>query len=269
MIERFRLLIVAVGFVLLAFGAGFWAGGAALDRREAESSRLRLSGKLTSPLLECDEANFRYIGIRPLEDGVRGYVEQLARDKKIEDISVYFRDLNNGPWFGVNERENFSPASLLKVPIMMAYLRQESVSPGALERRVAVAAVDPQLEERQNFLPVEKLEPGREYTVSELIRRMIEYSDNAAASVLLSNIDGAVLQATFSDLGLVAPDVEHTKEDFMTVRRVRLVFQDPVQCIVFKPSAFRAGASIPHGKQVYGWHCGRRSLGYGRGTQVR
>jgi beta-lactamase class A len=38
-------------------------------------------------------------------------------------ISLYFRDLNNGMWHGINYNELFSPSSLMKVPVMIAVLK--------------------------------------------------------------------------------------------------------------------------------------------------
>ncbi len=50
----------------------------------------------------------------PFKDRVNELVEGMLSAGRASHISVYFRDLNNGPWFGINEKEEFSPASLLK-----------------------------------------------------------------------------------------------------------------------------------------------------------
>ena len=46
--------------------------------------------------------------------------------------SVYIRDLTSGRWTGINEDDLYTPASLLKVPILIAYLKQAEKDPAVL-----------------------------------------------------------------------------------------------------------------------------------------
>jgi beta-lactamase class A len=46
--------------------------------------------------------------------------------------SIYYRDFKNGPWILINGEETFTPASLLKVPIMIALYKLAETNPAIL-----------------------------------------------------------------------------------------------------------------------------------------
>src|SRR3989344_8914841 len=50
-------------------------------------------------------------------------IDDWKKEGLVDEASVYFRDLQNGPYFGINADINYIPASLLKVPIMITYFR--------------------------------------------------------------------------------------------------------------------------------------------------
>jgi len=81
--------------------------------------------KYTNPLLDCEIAENSLLNkeLNPFKDKVIEFIKKEKENGAFLDISVYFRDLNNGPWFGINENDMFSPASLLKVPLMMLYFK--------------------------------------------------------------------------------------------------------------------------------------------------
>ena len=47
-------------------------------------------------------------------------MQQQIDAGRIRDVSVYYRDLLDGPWFGINESVEYNPASMMKVPVMVA-----------------------------------------------------------------------------------------------------------------------------------------------------
>src|SRR5205085_892290 len=89
--------------------------------------RLPLGYKFINPLLECDANTTSVSSINPLYDSLSGYIKKAVEDKKISYASIYYRDLNNGTWVGVYEHSMFSPASLLKVPLMMASFKRAQI----------------------------------------------------------------------------------------------------------------------------------------------
>jgi beta-lactamase class A len=116
-------------------------------------------------------------------------------------VAVYYRDLDNGPWVGYRERDAFFPASLAKVPIVLACLRRAEADPGFLSRRVVNAGSGD--EKVPGFMnPEVNLERGASYTVQQLILRVAEYSDNAAAQLLAEAVGPKALAGVYADLGL-------------------------------------------------------------------
>lgn len=90
---------------------------------------------LTNPILDC-ENDFSGEELIFQSKAINEKVSELKKEYSLEHISLYFRDMNNGPWIGINEKEEFSPASLLKVPIMMAFLREAQDDPSLLTKRL-------------------------------------------------------------------------------------------------------------------------------------
>jgi len=217
-----RKLVAAAALVL---AAGFTAGilaGRSVDRevREPIASReTRLSGyRYVNPLLDCEIAGnaVEFRELRPFQKKVEEVIRERTAKYRLTSVSVYFRDLMNGPWFGINEKQLFTPASLLKVPIMIACLKQAESDPTFLARRV-YDTLEEDLNQKQSVKPREVLSRGRSYTVEELIRRMIEFSDNNAAHLLSRTVDQTILVRTFQDLGVRRPALK-VQYDFMSVK---------------------------------------------------
>lgn len=169
------------------------------DEREVHAG-LSTSG-LTNPLLECDlgEEYISNNSIRPFRDVIGKKIEELTKDNSVSHVSYYFRDLNNGSWFGFKERETFSPASLLKVPLLMYILREAEKNSALLDTKVPYKDGIQKIE--QVFVqPESAIEIGKTYTVRELLEHMIVESDNGAASVLLDFVGPDRFSSIFREL---------------------------------------------------------------------
>jgi hypothetical protein len=83
-----------------------------------------------NPLLECSQAegaiNRNMLSFR---SDVLDLTEKQKSEGLASEIGVYFRDLNNGPWFGVDEKREFVPASLLKIPLMLNFYKIAETRP--------------------------------------------------------------------------------------------------------------------------------------------
>ncbi|HQP92044.1 MAG TPA: serine hydrolase, partial [Candidatus Omnitrophota bacterium] len=130
-----------------------------------------------NPLIECGSSEIPQ-ELTNFKNRVSAYIKKAKEKQQDLDISVYFREMNNGPWFGINENRPYYPASLLKVPIMMSYLKKAEREPSILEKTLKFNEQSIQL--TQHFQPTQKIEPGKSYGIEELIERMITYSDNNA-----------------------------------------------------------------------------------------
>ena len=128
--------LILVAILVVGFLTGFFVPRS--NRGEEASSELRLgSSSLTNPLLECDLGK-TMIGSRK-EDFTHDLIEFADRLKEsgdVSEIAVYYRDLNNGPVIGLQRNIPFAPASLLKIPRLIAYLSWIETLPSVLDEKV-------------------------------------------------------------------------------------------------------------------------------------
>lgn len=138
------------------------------------------------------------------------FIERKKQEGVVTDISIYFRDLHNGPTLGINEHEVFSPASLLKLPLYITYENlKSSTEPDLFEREILVENVNP-IQLNQSILPKEYVNSGESYSIKTMLDYMIKYSDNASYYVLLEYLrqiypERDLLKDTFVDLGIIDP----------------------------------------------------------------
>jgi beta-lactamase class A len=189
-------------------------------------SELRGHGTYTNPLLECDVAEDSISSRKEdFTPDLTAFIDTLKKERSgLADAAVYFRDLNNGPVIGVGQNIEFSPASLLKVPIMMAYFHRAEFEPGFLETRVTYAARSGSLPSYAMFAPLFELELGKSYTYAELIDRMIKYSDNEAMALLW---DALPLSDQFDLYQLVGVDsrILSSRAATLTVKQYSIFFR--------------------------------------------
>ncbi len=180
--------------------------------------------KFINPLYECN--NQKTYGVKEfsdLENSLNDYIGKITSKNSFTAVSVYFRDLDNGPWFGINEKADFAPSSLLKLPVMMAYFSKAQSDPSILTKKIKYEK-DPEGLIPQNFKPLQPLEKGKEYTVEQLIEAMIVSSDNVALGLLEDNIDSKDIDKVTLDLGIPTAS-DKTPEDFMNVKDYSALFR--------------------------------------------
>lgn len=173
---------------------------------EQQSYEIRgQSGGLTNPLLDCEVAEYRRgRELRPFHREIEALVDRLIAEHEAERISLYFRDLDNGPFFGIRAEESFTGASLLKVPTVVATLLQAEDHPSLLGRTVRFEGY-PNENSAGQYVPEQVLVRGRVYTVDELLRRAAAYSDNAAVGVLSQIVGPEYIDRVYRDLDIPAP----------------------------------------------------------------
>ena len=194
-------------YILLSIFVGI-ASSYYFEKQEktSVSTETRLIGnnyQFINPLLECDNSNIsRDTNLDSLKNSI---LENIPANG---NTSVYYRDMNNGPWFGINEKEMFSPASLIKVPLMMAFLKQAESDPKLLDKEILnTVAYDPK---GQNIQPEVTLAVNQSYTVRALIEQMIIYSDDISYNILNNLVSYADLVKVYNDLGI---DIQKAQKD--------------------------------------------------------
>jgi beta-lactamase class A len=176
------------------------------DIADGQSYEIRSgSGGLTNPLLDCEVAGYRRgRELRPFKREIEALVDRLIAGRAAERISLYFRDLDNGPFFGIREEEGFTGASLLKVPTVMAALLQTEDSPGFLARVVRFEGY-PDEDSPGQYVPEQRLVRGQGYPVDQLLLRAAAYSDNAAVGVLNRLVGPAYIARVYRELDVPRP----------------------------------------------------------------
>jgi len=96
------------------------------------------------------------------------------------DYSLYFEDLTTGAHIGIREQEKFAPLSLLKVPLMIATLKEIEMGVVSLNQKVVLDKEDIDFQSGKLW----EKGAGYEITVKDLLIYLIKYSDNTAVYAL-------------------------------------------------------------------------------------
>jgi beta-lactamase class A len=132
---------------------------------------------------------------------VASLIDSLKQVGAIEETSVYFRKVTTGEWLSINDQAKYHPASLMKVPLMIAWLKMAEANPGILKQQLDYKIDDSKLPKSQHFT-APSIEDGKNYTVHDLIFYMMAYSDNRATHALQKFADLKFASKLFDDLGL-------------------------------------------------------------------
>ena len=225
--QTYRFILLILCGVGIGVGVGWVWKTATLPGAQPPVTvrEVRAGGyKFISPLLECELMGS--LGgsseLRTLQNTLSTFVDDKYHQGAATQISIYYRDLNNGPSIGINADADFSPASLLKVPVMMAYFKKAETDPTLLSKKIPFTPgqVLPEDIVSQETAMV----PGKSYSVEEYIERMIIYSDNQALVTLEQNIPNELIDKITIDLGIATADA-NTPEDYMSVKSYASLFR--------------------------------------------
>jgi beta-lactamase class A len=219
------IFIGAFILVLMGIGIGYLLNNSnsTTTPTTTDATEQHLKGQLTRPLVSCDTTtSIKAKEFDKFETQVSNNIDDLLINHKATHVSIYFRDMDNGAWFGINEKEKFSPASLLKVPNMIAILREAQTNPDILKKEIPYTSK--LLAEEPHFPAEKQIEIGKSYTVDDLVNYMIVYSDNEAMRLLRNNYDTKFFNQIYNDLGMNIPD-DNNPDDFMTVKTYSSFFR--------------------------------------------
>lgn len=134
--------------------------------------------------------------------GLREIIEQKINEYNMAgNASVFLQDAKTGAWLGINERKGFAPASLLKIPIMMAILKKVEREEMSLKDKITLVEEDI----NDLFGILYQRGAGTQITVEELLKEMILSSDNTAKNALVRQLSDAELNAVFVHIGIQNP----------------------------------------------------------------
>ena len=167
---------------------------------------VRLKGyELIKPLMfvdtDCEGSN-----LASTKQGIEQLIQNYKTLQGVSSTSVYLRDYRTNEWICINENEKYDPGSLFKVPILMAYLKMNELSPGVLNKEILYGqhfAIN-----KEVMYKSKSIQLGTKYKVKDLLKYMIEYSDNNATALLSNNINSEVFIKLFTDLDMKAPVID-------------------------------------------------------------
>ena len=216
-----KILCVSA-FFILGMVAGYWLKAEVFSLPANHNQPLRMGGfKYTSPLLICDsDPTIESKELEPLKEKISQAIDEEKANRDVNAVSVFFRDLKNSNQLDINPDEKYHPASLNKIPLMLAYYWKLRTVPDILDKEIKVE-LDQDYNAIQEIKPKDTAENGQTYTIEALIEKMIEYSDNNAYEVLLKEIDRDEVLATFNNLHIPFKDlpqnpVDTNEFDYMT-----------------------------------------------------
>lgn len=163
--------------------------------------------RLIKPLLVCRQPESTLFDENVLlKKSIEDKIRAIKTQHKPLEASVYYRDLTSGRWIGVNEETVYTPASLLKIVILIAYLKESERDHMLLQTPVTFSQEQKALLDASPTDRGTELLIGNTYTIEELLQRMIARSDNGAAYALLQRFEPEKIKKVYQDLALADPD---------------------------------------------------------------
>ena len=150
----------------------------------------------------------------PVKAAVAKAIEDAVVRGRATGISVSYRDLTRGGSFVIHPELRFVPASLLKLPMTMAWMRYSSFESEVLGRQLKAKKVSPTVQRDGEGVTLEnpqlshapvRLEAGKDYSVLELLGRSLIESDNDAANLLGENLPDRHVEHVFGRFGFDLP----------------------------------------------------------------
>jgi len=221
MTNKLKLGLLITLALISSFSLGFFTSKLVtpknFESESIEAKEIREKGyTFINPLLECEYINSQ--GNTKLKD-IKNEIEKVVSTKSDQTISLYYRDLLNGPWYGYNENEAFAPQSLLKLPIIFAYLKIADEDPSILDKEILYKEkID------SNLLDENNLEIGQSYNTNLLIQRTIQLSDNVSFELLVDNLPIKYVEQVHEDLNIPYPS-KNTPNDFVSVKSYSSIFR--------------------------------------------
>ncbi|HNP53778.1 MAG TPA: class A beta-lactamase-related serine hydrolase [Ferruginibacter sp.] len=142
----------------------------------------------------------------PIRQSMESIIQQAKATNTIQSASVYLRQLNEGDWTAINPDEKYLPGSLMKVPELITFMKMHEKDPGLFDRQYKYEK--PFTTDKKAYFTSKSIEIGKSYSVKELMKYMITYSDNNATIILNSIMPAETFSKVFTDLGMAKPDLK-------------------------------------------------------------
>lgn len=182
---------------MLFFMSGYHILFGKNDDQKVQVLRENTSYEFINPILECN-VDFEYYNPKKLQEQLAAYIESTIAKTPVTQISYYARLLNNGATFGYEENREFTPASLIKLPLAIAFLKHMSFS--SLKEKTTITQAPDEILER-NFWE-DFIEVWKQYSFQQLFEAMLKKSDNTAALALINFLWVDPIYRVYREFGL-------------------------------------------------------------------
>jgi len=175
-----------------------------------------------------------------LNEELDSFFQVSLANVNIKGASLHFTDLTSQQSFSINGDLKFVPASLLKLPILIAIYKMEELRPGTLKKQISHFST---LHNEKNSNLIENeffhYQQNKIYTVEEYLAVMIRYSDNDATSSLLNFLDSiqpGFLEKVEEELQASIPNTSTNVDDIVHVHHFATFLNVLYECKYLNPS---------------------------------
>lgn len=176
-----------------------------VDTGVRQQAMYRLNGtyKFTKPLL-LTELPSEDESMSGLKQSLNGMIADMKGRGDVTEASVFIRKLNTGAWTSINPSVKYSPGSMLKIAVLITYLKMQEADPGLFDKQLTLRA--DLIPAKKQYVDESHIQPGQ-YKIRYLIERMIVNSDNYATLLLNKNINNNTFGNLFENIGLARLDI--------------------------------------------------------------
>lgn len=158
-----------------------------------KAQNLRSRFVFLSPRVFVENPNDRLVNFVPLRKTLTEY-----HKKTQNHLGIYFEYLPSGVSIGLNDRENFVSASLLKTPLVMGVYKQ--IELGKINKNDILTIRKEYLDSA--FGDLWKKGEGAQLSVFETIKIALIESDNTAKNLLFASVPEGTLEDVFDSLDI-------------------------------------------------------------------
>lgn len=158
-----------------------------------QSTVLRKTFPLLSPRVFIENPNDILINFMELRTKLRTYTDSVKNP-----LGIYFEYLPSGVSIGINEKESFVLASLLKVPLVMGVYK--NIEDGSIKKSDMKTIEEKHLD--PYFGVLWKKGPGTKLSIEDLIRYTLTQSDNTAQRMLFTTLSDKNVEDVFDSLDI-------------------------------------------------------------------
>ena len=191
--KGFWFTFLGISLVLNVLVIGFLLKSDDSNSLNATQAAKQVSFPLLSPRIFIENQNDLIINFVPLRLKLQEYASKTPHR-----IGLYFEYLPTGTSIGVNEKEAFIPASLLKTPLAMGVLKLSESKKIMLDDYLTLK----EKHKDSNFGNYWKEKTGKKFQLAEVLKQLLIYSDNTAQKMLLEKVSTSVIEDVFESLDI-------------------------------------------------------------------